>query len=126
MELLNIMTYIASKKSHGASLRYLRGMFTGTEATLRRYLSRLKKEGILEMCAKSCYRLARSPELITVSDVLDCTGLPVEPFPCDYYFGVRECPKARTCLVKDFIRVANDSFRGFIDRYTLGDVLSNV
>lgn len=67
------------------------------------------------------YYLARSPEAITVADVLKVLDGPVQPINCEGH-AMRNCPDQEACSIRSVWIEASDAMARVLDRTSFADL----
>ncbi len=87
-------------------------------------LKTLSREGLLDSLrgAKGGYRLSRSPEEITVGDVVTALEGPIAVTDC-IPEGPSECSLEASCRIRAQWQIINGAVRDALDRVTLSDMV---
>jgi Rrf2 family protein len=75
------------------------------------------------------YYLARSPQQVTLGEVLRVIEGPLAPIPCvsrTAYVKCQECRNERACGIRIVMKDVRDATARILDSTTLGDVLKRV
>jgi len=73
--------------------------------------------------------LARSPQSVSVGQVVRITEGPLAPIPCvsrTAYMRCAECRDERTCGIRIIMKDVRDATAGILDSTTLADVLKRI
>jgi len=91
----------------------------------------LKNNGILQSKKGKGggYFLGKSPEKISMGQVIRILEGPLAPVPCvseTAYASCEECDDEETCGIRMVMKDVRDAIAGILDNTTLADVLENV
>ena len=107
----------------------------GEEAIPRKFLEQillaLKSSGLVESKKGKGggYALVRSPDKITVADVIRLMEGPLAPLPCASETRFRKCDECvdiETCGTRIVMREVRDAIAGILDSTTLANVIQRV
>jgi len=92
---------------------------------LEQLFSTLKKERLIisQRGAKGGYKLAKSPEKITIGEIIRAVEGPIEFSECVGGAENFECQKSSVCVTKGIWQEVNESVNKVIDNITLKDLL---
>jgi Rrf2 family protein len=98
---------------------------------LEQILLKLKERGLVESKPGKGggYTLARSPEKITLGELIRLIEGPLAPLPCASETAYRKCDECeddRFCGTKLVMRDVRNAIAAILDQTTLGDVCSRV
>lgn len=97
-----------------------------SEKYLEHLFSSLKKAGLIHSVrgAQGGYRLARSPEEITLGDIIRVLEGPVVPAECAVESGANEsCHRSSECAMRSIWCRIRDEINGILDGITLAEVV---
>ena len=94
-------------------------------------LLELKNHGLLQSKKGKGggYFLGKSPDLITVGQIVRIVDGPIAPLPCvsrTAYMRCDECPDERTCPIRLVMKDVREATAKILDSATLADMLSRV
>lgn len=95
---------------------------------LEQILLTLKNAGFLEskMGAGGGYRLAKSPEEITLGEVIRILEGPLAPISCVSVKFYRQCPEENSCGIRSVMNQVRNAVANILDHTTLQDVANPV
>lgn len=101
-------------EEEGISLQYLEQLFL-----------ELKKAGLVRSVrgANGGYILARSPEKISVGEIVRVLEGPIAPVECVLDSGEGICERASGCMTRDIWLRVRDSINSVLDNISLADVV---
>lgn len=97
-----------------------------SDAYLEQLFSILKRKRLItsQRGAKGGYKLAKSPDKITVGDIIRALEGPIEFSECVGGSEEFECDRSSVCVTKDIWVKINNSINSVIDYITLQDLLN--
>lgn len=117
-----VMTAIAAEPSRLHSAQDLADRSHLPAATVSKLLKQLAKAHLIEATrgAQGGYRLLRSPELITVADVVDAVEGPIAVTRCSIHTG--SCNIETSCGTRANWRLINTAIREALEAVTLAQM----
>lgn len=92
---------------------------------LEQIIAMLKKEGFVKSSrgAQGGYALSRSPDRISVGDILRALEGDLNPVDCILVNEEKECEASDSCVTKFVWKKISDSINDVVDHITLEDIL---
>ncbi|MGQ3686150.1 MAG: RrF2 family transcriptional regulator [Candidatus Loosdrechtia sp.] len=91
---------------------------------LENILLTLRKLGILnsKMGLKGGYELARSPDLITLGEVIRALDGAIAPVDCVSQMSYKPCPEEITCVIRSVMMEVRNAITDVLDTMTFADM----
>ena len=98
-----------------------------SEHYLEQLMSALKKAGLVESVrgAQGGYMLARTPDEISIGDIIRVLEGPITLVDCAPEHGIPECVKADRCVTRGIWQKMGESIANVVDSITLGDLVED-
>lgn len=95
---------------------------------LENILLTLRKAGILNsrMGLKGGYELARSPDLITIGDVIRALDGTIAPVDCVSQMSYKPCTEEVTCVIRGVMLDVRNAITDVLDTMTFADLCKRV
>jgi Rrf2 family protein len=109
-------------------LKSIAGRQSISETYLEHLASSLKKAGLIKSTrgAYGGYKLAKTPDKITVGDIVRALEGPIAPVECvTDEDGIQSCEKADTCITRSVWIRLKRSMEDVLDSVTLADLCSS-
>lgn len=91
---------------------------------LENILLTLRKVGVLnsKMGLKGGYELARTPDLITLGEVIRALDGAIAPVDCVSKISYKPCSEEVTCVIRDVMMDVRNAITGVLDTMTFADM----
>lgn len=122
---LRAMIYLSMKYQKGAvQIKEISSSERIPQKFLENILLTLRKSGILisKMGLKGGYELARSPDLITLGEVIRALDGAIAPVDCVSKISYRPCAEEVNCVVRSVMMEIRNAITGVLDTITFADM----
>lgn len=122
---LRAMLDLAIGQDHGPiTTRSIAKRQNISERYLEQLLIPLKTAGLVKSIrgSQGGYMLGRSPEKITVGDIIRILEGPIAPVECVNEVNPEECNRADYCVTRIIWAKVRDAITGVLDSYSLADL----
>lgn len=126
---LRAMIYLSMQHKKGAiQIKEISTSERIPQKFLENILLALRKVGILnsKIGLKGGYELARSPDLITLGEVIRALDGAIAPVDCVSKTSYRPCSEEVTCVIRGVMMEIRNAITDVLDRVTFADMCSRV
>ncbi len=126
---LRAMIYLSMRYKNGAvQIKEISAKERIPQKFLENILLTLRKSGILtsKIGLKGGYELARSPDLITLGEVIRALDGAIAPVDCVSKISYKPCTEEVTCVIRGVMLDIRNAITDVLDTMTFADMCSRV